>query len=388
MKKTALQVLTLASSNLKANIEPDMTESALIFRKTLLPYSETFVVNQGKFLPEMHAVYFGYKKKQPGFNLIEPYSHFILDEESSSRSLARARMSFKLGLNKNLKQKIQSYNPKVIHAHFGNNAYSALTLAKQLSIPHVATFHGYDITKTDAKASKKLQSVFSQSNRIIAVSQHIKQKLLEAGCKEDKITQHYIGIDTDFFNGKKSESAKPSILFVGRLTDKKGCHYLIEAFKLISKKIPDVQLNIVGDGPLLEPLKTQAKEYSGIQFLGIKNTNEIRQLLSNNWLFCTPSITAKSGDEEGLGMVFLEAQAMQTPAISFNTGGTVEAIAHEETGFNLPEKDIPALASTLETLINDHTLRKQMGLAGRERVLERFDIRKQCAILENIYRSC
>ena len=121
-----------------------------------------------------------------------------------------------------------------------------------------------------------------------------------------------------------------------------------------------------------------------VSFPGTASPAEIRDLLARSWLFVAPSITAQSGDAEGLGMVFLEAQALQTPVVSFRSGGLVEAVEEDVTALLSEEKDIAGLADNIASLLENSNLRHNMGLAGRKRVAEHFDLRTQCAKLEPI----
>ena len=151
--------------------------------------------------------------------------------------------------------------------------------------------------------------------------------------------------------------------------------------------MPGARLQIIGDGPLKNKMKMQAADLNHVEFLGIKSKKEIKRLLSAAWIFCTPSIVAESGDAEGLGMVFLEAQALETPVVSFNTGGVGEAVSHEKTGIIVSAKDVEALADAMLRLLKDETLRRKFGKAGVKRIRAQFNIRKQGEKLENIYRD-
>ena len=104
-------------------------------------------------------------------------------------------------------------------------------------------------------------------------------------------------------------------------------------------------------------------------------------------IFCVPSVTAHSGGEEAFGMVFAEAQALQKPVVSFASGGIPEAVAHNETGLLAPERDWQTLASYLAILVRNPDLRRKFGLAGRERTLRLFDLKKQTTVLEDIYEG-
>lgn len=361
----------------------------LVFRKRLLAYSETFIADQGQFLPRAKAIFAGFHEDKSGKHLLAGQEVCLQSEHAWSYPMARLRLRLGLGVNRAWRQALGAYRPQLIHAHFGPDALAALPIAQTLQIPLVATFHGFDITKntSSTRYHKNRHQVFERADKIIAVSDYIKKALLEHGCPAHKIIQHYIGINTDLFSGTKQESERPRIVFVGRLVPKKGCRFLIEAMQLVQKELPEVELHIIGDGPLRAELELLAQGLQGVVFQGVKSQQEIKQALRAAWVFCTPSIIAESGDAEGLGMVFLEAQALGTPAVSFDTGGVIEAIADQETGRTIRERDVPGLAQALIELIQNKNLRQQYGAAGAERVRSEFDIKKQCKKLEDIYEQ-
>jgi glycosyltransferase involved in cell wall biosynthesis len=203
------------------------------------------------------------------------------------------------------------------------------------------------------------------------------------------LLQHYIGIDLEKFTQPKNETEEPTLLFVGRLVEKKGCTYLLQAMERLKPRFPDLRLTIIGEGDLKPALRQEAlSRQLNIDFAGTASATEIRQQLARCWLFVAPSITAASGDAEGLGMVFLEAQALQTPVVSFRSGGLVEAVVEGETALLSEEKDVAGLAQNIADLLENQSLRHNMGKAGRERVEQHFDVRKQCAKLESIYAEC
>jgi glycosyltransferase involved in cell wall biosynthesis len=154
----------------------------------------------------------------------------------------------------------------------------------------------------------------------------------------------------------------------------------------LKQTFPELQLTIVGSGDLETELRQEvADRQLNVIFAGTASATEIREHLARSWLFVAPSITAQSGDAEGLGMVFLEAQALQTPVVSFRSGGLVEAVEEGVTALLSEEKDVAGLADNIARLLENSSLRHHMGQAGRERVEQHFDLRKQCAKLESIY---
>ena len=290
-------------------------------------------------------------------------------------------------------------NLRLIHAHFGPDGVYAMAIAEKLAIPFLVTFHGYDITisrKAVWQTGKFLyyqllfyeETLKKKAAAFIAVSQFIRTKLLEKGYPEDKIIQHYIGVDTVKFSPASRKSDKRYILCVGRHTQKKGIDTLLRAFARIARKHPSISLIQVGTGPMTAGFHALTKALginNRVHFLGAQPHETVLNLMRGAEIFALPSQTAKNGDSEALGIVFNEASACGVPIVSTWHGGIPEAVLDGETGFLVPEKDDAALAEKLDTLLCDPTLAKKMGKRGREFVCEMFDIRKQTLKLEAIY---
>jgi colanic acid/amylovoran biosynthesis glycosyltransferase len=360
-------------------------KSVAIFRKRLLAYSETFIADQGRNLPDYQPLFCGYHYDLSGIALLEDSNSIVLDEVSKFPRLDKFRLRSQLGGAQNWIDKINAYAPNLIHAHFFNDGLDASRFANRLSLPVITTLHGHDITKHDNATSQKF---FTQVDQVIAVSDFIAEQALAKGCPEHKLVQHYIGIDLDRFKQQKAESIAPELLFVGRLVEKKGCTYLLQVIERLSVRFPDLKLTIVGEGHLRESLQQEAiGRKLVVEFVGTQTAEQIRERLSRCWLFVAPSITADNGDAEGLGMVFLEAQALQTPVVSFKSGGVIEAVIDGETGLLCDEKDAQTLSENITALLENDSLRHTMGANGRLRVETLFDVHKQCAKLETIYNG-
>lgn len=358
-----------------------------VFRKRLLAFSETFIADQSSFLSKYNANLLGFQMNKSGIHLLKKLPIFLLQDNSRFFSLLKLLHRSGLMVGNDWFDKLKQVNAKLIHAHFLNDGQDALKYANHLSIPLITTLHGHDITKkTSSSSLKENQIFFDRVDKVIAVSNYIAQHALKKGCPEHKIIQHSIGIDIEKFTGQKVETNHPSILFVGRLVEKKGVKYLLDAVAKIKNKVPDVSLTIVGDGKLKDELKLQAEELNiNVDFVGQKTAEEIKDYLLSHWVFAAPSITAENGDAEGLGMVFLEAQSLKTPVVSFASGGVVEAVENEKTGLLCKEKDVSTLADNLSQLLLNENLRLSFGEAGRKRVENQFNIKHQCEKLELIY---
>ncbi len=102
-------------------------------------------------------------------------------------------------------------------------------------------------------------------------------------------------------------------------------------------------------------------------------------------VFCVPSVTASSGDSEGLGMVFIEAQAMGTPVASFMHGGIPEVVTHERSGLLCHEGDSAVLAASLLRMLVDDQLWTRLSEYGKRDMHARFNITQQTTLLEEGY---
>lgn len=368
-----------------------MNDCVAIFRKRLLSYSETFIADQGRLLPNYRALYCGFSRDRSGLDLLGDSETLMLEDHAGFAALQKFRLRHGLGGGSSWLRAIDERSPALIHAHFFNDGVDAVRFAGRLALPVITTLHGHDITKHENAVahSRANRHFFERVERIVAVSRFIAEQALARGCPEHKLIQHYIGIDLEKFTAEKQESAEPSLLFVGRLVEKKGCTYLLQAMQMLQARFPDLRLTVIGDGELRSSLQREAHERRlNAEFVGTAGAAEIRQQLARSWVFVAPSVTAASGDTEGLGMVFLEAQALQTPVVSFRSGGLVEAVEEGRTALLSEERDVAGMASHIGELLDNSTLRHNMGLEGRGRVARDFDIRKQCAKLEAIYAEC
>lgn len=365
-----------------------MSPNVVIFRKRLLAYSETFIADQGQLLPNYLPVYAGYQRDPSGADLIAQSRQLLLEDYAVLLEVSKFWLRQGFTPNRSWLSALEQTNPALIHAHFLKDGLDAILIGKHLSIPVITTVHGHDVSKqqNSSRIRKGFRFFFEHVDRVIAVSDFIAGQALRQGCPESKLIKHRIGIDLDRFKQEKNESQQPSLLFIGRLVEKKGCTYLLQAMAKLKGKFPELKLTIVGEGDLRSSLQQQAESLGlDAEFVGRENAQQIRERLAQCWLFVAPSITATSGDAEGLPIVFLEAQALRAPVVSFYGGGVSEAIEDGSTGLLCEEKDVGALAENIATLLENSTLRQNMGDRGRERVEEYFDIRKQCARLERIY---
>ncbi len=364
----------------------------LIYRNFLLKPSETFVRSQAETLQHFLPHYVGLRLVQ---GLMLPEERTLIVNRGGLLGKMREVSTKLRGFAPTFVQQVKNLHPALIHAHFGQDGAMALPLVKDLQVPLLVTFHGYDVTTIDKYAEQSVSQRIYFSRRealkreaklFIAVSEFIKKKLLEQGFPPDRVIVHYIGVDTELFQPNPTVQREPVVLFVGRLTEKKGCEYLIRAMRAVQAVMPEVELVVIGDGQLRSSLEQLAeKSLKRYRFLGVQPPESVRFWMQQAKIFCVPSITAKSGDSEGFGLVFAEAQAMGLPVVSFASGGIPEAIAHGETGFLAAERDSEKLAAYILRLLEDQELWQKFSQKGQERVRTLFNLHHQTRALESIY---
>lgn len=380
------------SQNDMISRSPNRKPNIVIYRDSLLPPSETFIRAQGEGISTYAPFHLGLTRV-PGVELPSERTFTLSDGFPLGRV---QEVIFKFtGYSHKMHKQFLGIGPSLIHAHFGFDGTTILPLVERLRLPLVVTYHGFDAT---LRPDYLLQSRWGRRylaredllkrrcNQFIAVSQFIQSKLVERGFPEDKIVVHYIGLDTQAFMPVSAVQREPMVLFVGRLVEKKGCEFLIRAMQFVQESAPKTELVIVGDGPLRPSLERQAAAtLRHFSFVGVQKPQQIRGWMGRATVFCVPSVVAESGDAEGFGIVFLESQAMGLPVVSFASGGIPEAVANGETGLLAPDRDWRALAENIHFLLTDQAAWKSMSRAGQERVRRDFDLRIQCAKLEQIY---
>lgn len=232
-----------------------------------------------------------------------------------------------------------------------------------VGMPYIVTGHGGDVTSLNKGIIKKLKlRCLMKADKITVVSNALKKEV-EALCHRNDVKIISMGCDTTRFDKKYRvenyfhQGEKPVVLFVGRLAEKKGVTYLIEAMKNI-----DAKLVIVGDGPLKNDLMQQAApQKDKICFMGSRTHEELIKIYASADVFVAPSITAADGDKEGLGLVLLEAMASGLPVIGSNSGGIPEIVHDGKNGFLTREKDSKAIAQKVNVLLTNREEYEKMS---------------------------
>lgn len=357
----------------------------LVFKETLLPLSETFILEQVRTLTGYEPILAGLELLRPGLAL--PHEPLVLSSRGRPLSDLRAKLYRRTGTAPRFHVSAKRVGADLVHAHFASGGRTAIALARRLNIPLVVTLHGSDVTAGRRNANQ-YKGLGQYASLFLCVSEFIRDCALKAGLPPHKLTVHHIGVDRNLFSPGNSFEASHGVLFVGRLVAKKGCEYLLRAMQVVQQRHARCELTVIGEGPLRTSLERLAKELNvRCTFRGPQPAAAVRNALRRARILCVPSVTANDGDSEGLPTVLAEALAMGVPVVGSQHAGIPEIVVNQVTGMLTPERDHVAIAAALRRLLEDercwHTLRS----GGLQHVERHFDLHRQTAALERVYEE-
>jgi colanic acid/amylovoran biosynthesis glycosyltransferase len=274
-----------------------------------------------------------------------------------------------------------------LHAHFATSAARVAFYASMLSdLTFSFTAHAKDIYQED-KDEAHLREKLAAAELVVTVSEYNRRHLLKVheGARVERV---YNGIDLEKFRPADFKTTPPTILSIGRLVEKKGVLDLVEACKTLKKRGVPFRCVIVGKGELEPQIRSRVGSLGledVISLPGPCPQDEVRDLYRRSDVFVAPCVVARNGNRDGLPTTILEAMASGLPVVSTPVTGIPEAVVNGETGALVPERDPEALADALQDLLEDPKLREKLGIAGRRRAEDLFELRSNVSRLRQLF---
>jgi glycosyltransferase involved in cell wall biosynthesis len=268
-----------------------------------------------------------------------------------------------------------------IHAHWlipqGLIAIVACLLMKSAP-PVIVTSHGGDLFGLKGFVFDRLKRfVARRSAAVTVVSYAMRDVLQKLGIADSRIKVIPMGVDLRHrFIPAAHRPARGALLFVGRLVEKKGLKYLIDALPMILEKHPNATLRIVGEGQEKERIRNRLSELGlveHVEFLGAVANKTLTEIYHASDVVVFPSVVAGDGDREGFGLVLVEALGCECATVVTDLPAMRDIIQNGKSALIVPQKDPNLLAEKVSLLIDDDNLRQSLGKQGRQYVLERFD---------------
>ena len=288
----------------------------------------------------------------------------------------------------------------LVHSHTWYGSLAGYFAKVLYDIPYVATVHSLEplrpwkeeqLGRSYHLTSWVERLALENADRIVAVSRHSHREILDLfKVKPERVVVIHNGINLAVWNPSSVTDTRKAygiegdyILFVGRTSRQKGMPYLIEAMKYVD---PGVQLVCCTSAPdtkeieeEIAALVAQEPRVTWINTL-LREENYV-ELYSNCVVFACPSVY------EPFGIINLEAMACERPVVASAVGGIQEVVVPGETGYLVPPADPKALADALNKVLRDRNMARQMGLAGRKRVVDHFSWTSIAAKTKTMYEE-
>ncbi|MCH8290361.1 glycosyltransferase [Candidatus Poribacteria bacterium] len=282
---------------------------------------------------------------------------------------------------------------QILHSH-GDDAstigrVASLIAGMPIRVVHLHTAHWLPSERSKKQVTiNKFLSAFT--DEIIACSHAGRTYTInDEHIHPGRVTTIHNGISVERFNVSSTRHQPtlgitpetPVVGTIARLEFVKGHEYLFEAAKIVLKQFPQTRFLIIGDGPRrteLERLVAELDISSNVIFLGIRF--DVPELLSLCDVFVLPTSI-----REGLPLVLAEAMAASKPIVGTRVGGVPEVIVDGETGFIVPPKDTQALADKILLLLQNPTVARRLGDAGRQLCMKAFSDTAMAQRVENLY---
>lgn len=312
----------------------------------------------------------------------------------------------------NLSKQFREINNQVGGFDVVNGNQLTDLLLSSTGVPHVVTMHSLSLTNAEAENLSFLKRLMSRGENslilelieksmvnnadiVIANSQYMKRSMLRIyGLPEARIQVIYPGITINPMSSiilDKEKTLRHSlnlgnnfvILFVGRLVLRKGLHFLLSAFGILKKRLPNVSLVVIGDGPERQRYLNQVKSMSlekDVIFTGFVDKQTIGKIYSLSDIVAIPSLN------EPFGIVVLEAMLFRKPIVGSNSGAFPEILQNNVNGQLIDPKDAFKFADALEKYLKNQDLSEKIGRLNREKVIKEFSWTKTAERTIEVYK--
>jgi len=301
---------------------------------------------------------------------------------------------FDISALREIRQILGEHSVSIVHSHdFKSDLYSLLA-SHHLKISRVATAHG----STRDSLLKKVylfcdeRILYGFLDRIIAVSEDVRNLLVRARVPSEKIAVIQNGLDSDLLMSEPDckgtrqplPTSKENTVFavIGRLYPDKGHRFFLQAFSNVQKRNPQIQALFVGEGPFREQIEKQIRE------LGLEDRVFLCGERSDmKWVYEHIDYIVIPSLREGLPYVLLEAMGSGIPVVATSVGDIPLLIDDAESGYLVPPGNIEMLCQRMEDLLNRHEEAALMAKKAKDVVREKFSAERMARHTEEVYQA-
>jgi colanic acid/amylovoran biosynthesis glycosyltransferase len=334
---------------------------------------------QVSYLPDTNSLEFKIRTK-----LILPRFRRLWAGSGDLRDKGRFREALYLG------PKLNRARVSHVHVHFAGLASRTAWWIKRLfGITYSFTAHANDIFCSKPDQRVTLGDLIGEASFVVAVSD-FGANWLRRGFPEaaGKVCRVYNGLDLSTFKPSIPGPKPVRLLSVGRLIEKKGFVFLVEACRILRSSGLDFACEIVGEGPERRRLEELIRAYElsdQVRLTGSRPQTEIVDLLACSSIFVFPAIHDSAGDSDNLPTVLVEAMASNLPIIATGIAGIPEIVQHNENGILVQEKDAVQLATAIRGLAGNRALLEKYGQKSRMIAAEKFALPTTVGQLKSLF---
>jgi colanic acid/amylovoran biosynthesis glycosyltransferase len=331
------------------------------------------------YLPDTNSLEFKIRTK-----FIPPRLKDLWSGSGDLRDKGRFREAVYLG------QRLKKAQVSHLHVHFAGLASRTAWWIKRLfGITYSFTGHANDIFCPKPEQRVGLADLLREASFVVVVSD-FGASWLQRGFPESahKIHRVYNGLDLSVFKRAIPGAEPVRLLSIGRLIEKKGFKFLIEACRLLRSSGFSFLCQIVGEGPEHDRLQETIREHQlsdTVRLRGALPQTEIVEILSQSTIFTFPAVHDSAGDTDNLPTVLIEAMASSLPIVATRVAGIPEIVQHNENGILVPEKDPVQLADAIRAMAGDQSLLESFGTASRRIAEEKFALINTVGHLKKLF---
>jgi glycosyltransferase involved in cell wall biosynthesis len=289
-----------------------------------------------------------------------------------------------------IRELVSRTNADVVHAHgYKADIYVYFALRRS-GIPLVSTCHNWidnDLLVSWYGIADRL--VLRNYAGVAAVSDEVRQRLLKAGVREDKIHPVRNGIDLRTFDNASPSlgnrllsEGSPVVGLVGRLGHEKGVDIFLRAAALVLVDCPSAKFVVAGDGPDLEKLELlidDLKLRESVSMIGRRDDMPS--------VYASLDLLVSSSRQEGLPMTILEGMASRLPVVATRVGDVPTVVLDDRTGVLVPPENVELLASAIATLLQNPAQRERFGAAARKLIEDEFSAGRMTTDYLRVYEK-
>jgi glycosyltransferase involved in cell wall biosynthesis len=301
-----------------------------------------------------------------------------------------------LALRRIVAERLRETRYDVVHAHWvvPNGALVA-GVARSHRVPLVVSLHGSDVfvAETVLPARVLAARALRRAGAVTACSEDLRRRALRLGARPERTRTVPYGVDAMEAGGAdlgavRARLGAPAgttlVLALGRLVEKKGFAYLIQA----AARVPGVHVALAGDGDLRAELEAQVSATGApVSMVGALDRDSVAAALAAADVVVVPSVVDRAGNVDGLPNVLLEAMAAGRAVIASNVAGIPDVVTDGVDGILVEEKDAAGLAAALARLAGDPALRQRLGASARAMVGRRLSWDRAARTFEESYAA-